>query len=69
MFDVNQPLLFSLKPENEEYLSLLEEMSGIKGCRFCGGLGHRVTNCPKVEDKRMNAMRMGGSGQSSDFLR
>ncbi len=26
----------------------LEEKSGIKGCSYCGGLGHRVTNCPKL---------------------
>jgi ATP-dependent RNA helicase DDX41 len=19
------------------------------GCTFCGGLGHRITNCPKLE--------------------
>ncbi|EFJ42169.1 hypothetical protein VOLCADRAFT_77220 [Volvox carteri f. nagariensis] len=31
----------------------LEEKSGVKGCSYCGGLGHRVTNCPKLrsEDK------------------
>ena len=23
-------------------------MSGTKGCAYCGGLGHRVTDCPKL---------------------
>ena len=22
---------------------------GLKGCAFCGGLGHRITNCPKLD--------------------
>ena len=24
-------------------------MTGVKGCGYCGGLGHRVTECPKLE--------------------
>lgn len=24
-------------------------MGGVKGCAFCGGLGHRITNCPKLD--------------------
>ena len=24
-----------------------------KGCAFCGGLGHRVATCPKLEQHRM----------------
>jgi len=27
-----------------------------KGCAFCGGLGHRVTTCPKLEAHRMKQM-------------
>ena len=30
----------------------LEEMaaaSGQKGCAYCGGLGHRISECPKLE--------------------
>lgn len=22
---------------------------GERGCAFCGGLGHRITDCPKLE--------------------
>lgn len=24
------------------------EVEGIKGCAYCGGLGHRVVECPKL---------------------
>mgnify|MGYP001486520110 CR=1 FL=1 len=24
-------------------------IGGVEGCAFCGGLGHRITNCPKLE--------------------
>ena len=38
--------------------------SGDKGCAFCGGLGHRVATCPKLEAHRMKQI-MGGD---SDVL-
>ena len=25
------------------------ELGGVKGCAFCGGLGHRITECPKLD--------------------
>lgn len=31
-----------------------------KGCAFCGGLGHRVATCPKLEAHRMKMMLGGG---------
>ncbi|XP_070540287.1 probable ATP-dependent RNA helicase DDX41 [Ptychodera flava] len=39
------PVLQALQGDNEEYLTLGEE----RGCSFCGGLGHRITECPKLE--------------------
>lgn len=38
--------LMALESEQEKYLVL-----GVddKGCSYCGGLGHRITNCPKLE--------------------
>lgn len=24
-------------------------LTGERGCTFCGGLGHRITDCPKLE--------------------
>ncbi|KAK6639960.1 hypothetical protein RUM43_008237 [Polyplax serrata] len=48
LMEANQkvPLfLATLKSENEKYLDLGDE----RGCSYCGGLGHRITNCPKLE--------------------
>ncbi len=28
---------------------LLLPTAGERGCAFCGGLGHRITDCPKLE--------------------
>ncbi|BES93985.1 ATP-dependent RNA helicase [Nesidiocoris tenuis] len=39
------PFLAELQSENEKYLDLGDE----RGCSYCGGLGHRITNCPKLE--------------------
>jgi ATP-dependent RNA helicase DDX41 len=27
----------------------LNDLDGTKGCSFCGGLGHRITDCPKLD--------------------
>lgn len=29
----------------------LSNATGTKGCAFCGGLGHRITDCPKVDSQ------------------
>ncbi|CAG0895895.1 unnamed protein product [Darwinula stevensoni] len=39
------PFLDALQSESEKYLDLGDE----RGCSFCGGLGHRITDCPKLE--------------------
>ncbi|XP_076631371.1 ATP-dependent RNA helicase abstrakt [Colletes latitarsis] len=39
------PFLLELCSENEKYLNLGDE----RGCSYCGGLGHRITECPKLE--------------------
>ncbi|XP_054167118.1 ATP-dependent RNA helicase abstrakt-like [Oppia nitens] len=39
------PFLEALQSESEKYLDLGDE----RGCAYCGGLGHRITNCPKLE--------------------
>jgi ATP-dependent RNA helicase DDX41 len=36
-----------------------------KGCTYCGGLGHRITTCPKLEKTRDRTLMGGGS---KDFL-
>jgi len=37
--------LATLQSESEKYLDLGDE----RGCSYCGGLGHRITDCPKLE--------------------
>lgn len=37
--------LANLQSENEQYLNI----GGEVGCSYCGGLGHRITDCPKLE--------------------
>ncbi|CAG0879452.1 unnamed protein product [Cyprideis torosa] len=39
------PFLAALETGSEEFLELGNE----RGCSFCGGLGHRITDCPKLE--------------------
>jgi hypothetical protein len=49
-------LLVEAKQVVPDFLALLESdqpdllnVGGDKGCTFCGGLGHRITECPKLE--------------------
>ena len=39
------PVLRALEDPREG----LENSTGSKGCAFCGGLGHRITECPKMD--------------------
>ena len=41
------PFLATLESEEERYLNL--ESKEDAGCSYCGGLGHRITACPKLE--------------------
>jgi len=43
--------------EGVEEAELEEDESGAKGCAVCGGLGHRATNCPKLESQSRNAKK------------
>ena len=40
-------------------LEELEKASGQKGCIYCGGLGHRIANCPKLEQNNREQARVG----------
>jgi hypothetical protein len=40
----------------------LQDLGGTKGCSFCGGLGHRITECPKLEK---DARRIGAGKKDS----
>ena len=40
-------------------------ISGVKGCAYCGGLGHRVTECPKLSSQ--NERGIASRGQRDYF--
>lgn len=49
----------------------MEAISGTKGCAYCGGLGHRVTDCPKLradtrEQSKKQQDRFGGGTVSCE---
>ena len=47
--------LMALNLEQDQFLGAGDE----KGCSYCGGLGHRIANCPKLEavqSKKANAV-------------
>jgi ATP-dependent RNA helicase DDX41 len=37
-----------------------------KGCAYCGGLGHSIISCPKLEREKMTTA-LGGSGPNRDY--
>lgn len=41
------PVLQVLNSSDETMLDI--GVPGERGCAFCGGLGHRITDCPKLE--------------------
>ncbi|RLN56247.1 hypothetical protein BBP00_00008089 [Phytophthora kernoviae] len=63
------PVLKALEDPYEELVRSatggdgLSNATGTKGCAFCGGLGHRITDCPKVDSQ----VRKIGAGKR-DFL-
>merc|ERR1719188_355721 len=42
----------------------VKEIGGVKGCAYCGGLGHRIAQCPKLETTRQKT----ASGQKDYIL-
>jgi len=52
LLEANQnipPFLASLDSAAEVNV---KEIGGVKGCAYCGGLGHRIAVCPKLETTR-----------------
>lgn len=49
------PVLLALDDPDDD----LKNVGGTLGCAFCGGLGHRITDCPKLDKdaRRLNAGR------------
>ncbi|CDJ40979.1 DEAD/DEAH box helicase, putative [Eimeria tenella] len=42
----------------------LKEIGGVRGCAYCGGLGHRIGQCPKLESQKRQTQ--GSTGK--DYL-
>ncbi|CAI5939992.1 unnamed protein product [Closterium sp. NIES-65] len=57
------PVLASLDDPMED-AEALAAASGVRGCAFCGGLGHRISECPKLEHQKTQAI----SGNHKDYL-
>ena len=53
------PVLQALDDPDDD----LKEIGGTQGCSFCGGLGHRITDCPKLDK---DARRIGAG--KKDFV-
>ena len=49
------PVLCELDDPMEE-AEAIASASGVKGCAYCGGLGHRIQNCPKLEHQKTQAI-------------
>jgi ATP-dependent RNA helicase DDX41 len=41
-----------------------KDVGGVRGCAYCGGLGHRVQTCPKLQSEKMKAL-VGAAGGGS----
>ncbi|KAJ0256703.1 DEAD/DEAH box helicase domain-containing protein [Hirschfeldia incana] len=50
------PVLAELNDPMEEAESIAANASGVKGCAYCGGLGHRIGDCPKLEQQKRVAI-------------
>ncbi|KAI8924964.1 P-loop containing nucleoside triphosphate hydrolase protein [Entophlyctis helioformis] len=65
------PVLEALEDPTEKFRNVAEDADA--ECTFCGGLGHRITHCPKLEQQRKSqmsnsiSMRAGGGGGGGDF--
>ena len=40
-----------------EEMEKLAAASGVKGCAYCGGLGHRIADCPKLKSEAKEKSR------------
>ncbi|CAN8062550.1 unnamed protein product [Agarophyton chilense] len=52
--------LYEIVPDLELSALANKEVGGVKGCAYCGGLSHRVQECPTLESEKMKAL-VGGT--------
>lgn len=60
--------LYELVPQSSTSLAGVD-VAGVKGCAYCGGFGHRVTECPALESEKMKALVNGGHTGGERFNR
>ena len=63
------PFLAALEDSNAAFRATGDE-DGDAECTYCSGLGHRITNCPKLEKERKGIMAghmRGYDERSGDF--
>ncbi|XP_078167881.1 DEAD-box ATP-dependent RNA helicase 35-like [Carex rostrata] len=58
------PVLAELNDPMEEDEEAITNASGVKGCAYCGGLGHRIKDCPKLEHQKSMAI----AGSRRDYF-
>ena len=56
------PMLEAIESHEEAYLDL----DGQKGCSYCGGPGHRITDCPRLESVQQK--QVGTMARGKDYL-
>ena len=62
------PELYEIVPESGSH-EMANSIAGIRGCAYCGGLGHRVQECPALESQKIKAMAVGKSNEREHFNR
>jgi ATP-dependent RNA helicase DDX41 len=66
-------LLFTFCLRIPPFLATIEDLNagsgGVLGCTNCGGLGHSITNCPKLEEnqRRTVAGHQGGEDRGGGY--
>lgn len=63
------PGLYELVPQEANNNLASVDVGGVKGCAYCGGFGHRVTECPVLESEKMKALVSGGNTGGERFNR
>ncbi|XP_047330658.1 DEAD-box ATP-dependent RNA helicase 35 [Impatiens glandulifera] len=57
------PVLAELNDPMED-AEAINSVTGVKGCAYCGGLGHRIKDCPKLEHQKSQAI----AGSRRDYF-
>lgn len=61
--------LYEIVPEAATAGLAAADVGGVKGCAYCGGLSHRVQDCPTLEGEKMKALVAGSQGGAERFNR